>query len=482
MKLKDASLFKQEGYVAGRWVTAKDNATSPVTNPSTGKVIGSVPLLGYEETLTGIKAAQQAQKKWQQTTAKERAKVLYRWYQLICDNTDDLATILTTEQGKPLAEAKGEIAYAASFVEWFAEEAKRAYGEIIPSHKQDARILVRKEPIGVVGAITPWNFPAAMITRKCGPAFAAGCAVVLKPAPDTPFTALALAELADRAGLPAGLFSVVTGDAVDIGGALTKSKAVRKISFTGSTKIGKLLMEQSAATMKKLSLELGGNAPFIVFDDADLDAAVEGAMAAKFRNAGQTCICANRIYVHDAVYDQFADMLAQRVARLKVADGFAEGAAIGPLINQAAVAKVQGHLDDALAKGARLKVGQPPMSGSNFFPPHVLTEVTDDMLLAREETFGPLAALFRFSSDEEVINRANDCDSGLAAYAYTRSLQRAWRISEELEAGIVGINEGLISTEVAPFGGVKESGIGREGARQGIEEFMETKYVLMGGL
>ena len=482
MKLNDASLFRQQGYVAGHWVTAADNAATPVENPSTGRVIGSVPLLGYEETLSSIRAAQQAQKKWQQTTAKERAKILRNWYQLILDNGDDLAIILTTEQGKPLAEAKGEIAYAASFVEWFAEEAKRTYGEVIPSHKPDARIMVRKEPIGVVGAITPWNFPAAMITRKCAPAFAAGCAVVLKPAPETPFTALALAELANRAGVPAGLFSVVTGDAVDIGGALTKSKAVRKISFTGSTKIGKLLMEQSASTMKKLSLELGGNAPFIVFEDADLEAAVDGAMVAKFRNAGQTCVCANRIYVHEAIYEQFADKLVQRVVQLKVADGFAEGAAIGPLINQAAVAKVQNHIDDALAKGAQLKVGQPPEAGSNFFPPHVLTEATDEMLLAREETFGPLAALFRFSSDDEVIARANDCDSGLAAYAYTRSLQRAWRISEELESGIVGINEGLISTEVAPFGGVKESGLGREGARQGIEDFLEIKYVLMGGL
>ncbi|WP_265698370.1 NAD-dependent succinate-semialdehyde dehydrogenase [Photobacterium obscurum] len=482
MKLKDPSLFKQECYVAGNWVASAKNKVSQITNPSTGKVIGSVPVLGEEETVIAIKAAQQAQSTWKQTTAKERSNILRAWYQLILDNADDLAIILTTEQGKPLAEAKGEIAYAASFIEWFAEEAKRTYGEVVPSHKADARILVRKEPIGVVGAITPWNFPAAMITRKCGPAFAAGCAVVLKPAPETPFTALALAELGERAGLPAGLFSVLTGDAVAIGGTMTRSKTVRKISFTGSTGIGKLLMEQSAATMKKLSLELGGNAPFIVFDDADLDAAVDGVMVAKFRNAGQTCVCANRLYVHDAVYDQFAEKLVARVAKLKVADGFAEGASIGPLINQAAVTKVQSHIDDALEKGAKLLFGQQLELGSNFIVPHVLTEVTDDMRVATEETFGPLAALFRFSSDDEVIARANDTDSGLAAYAYTQSLQRAWRISEDLESGMVGINEGLISTEVAPFGGVKESGLGREGARQGIEDYLETKYVLMGGL
>lgn len=482
MKLHDSSLFQTHCYVAGQWVNAADDAALPVTNPANGEVIAHVPSLGEAETLAAIEAAEQTQKAWKTLTAKARSAVLRNWYQLILDNTDDLATILTTEQGKPLAEAKGEIAYAASFIEWFAEEAKRTYGEVIPSHKPDARIVVSREPIGVVGAITPWNFPAAMITRKCGPAFAAGCAVVLKPAPETPLTALALALLAERAGIPAGLFSVLTGDAVAIGGALTRSKTVKKISFTGSTAIGKLLMEQSAHSVKKLSLELGGNAPFIVFDDADLDAAIDGVMVAKFRNAGQTCVCANRLYVHDAVYDAFVDKLIERVAALKVADGFEPGATIGPLINASAVAKVQSHIDDALAKGATKRFGQTPLAGSGFFPPHILTNVTDDMRVAHEETFGPLAAIFRFSSDDEVIARANNTDSGLAAYAYTRSLKRAWYVSEALESGMVGINEGLISTEVAPFGGVKESGLGREGARQGIEDYLETKYVLMGGL
>ncbi|GAL02511.1 succinate-semialdehyde dehydrogenase [Photobacterium aphoticum] len=405
-----------------------------------------------------------------------------RWYALMMEHIDDLATIMTTEQGKPFAEAKGEITYAASFVEWFAEEAKRAYGEVIPSHKTDARILASREPIGVVGAITPWNFPAAMITRKCAPAFAAGCGVVLKPAPDTPLCALALAVLAEEAGIPAGLFNVVTGDAQAIGGALTDSKTVKKISFTGSTAVGKLLMAQSAATVKKLSLELGGNAPFIVCDDADLDAAIEGIMIAKFRNAGQTCVCANRIYVHDAVYDAFTEKLVARVQALKVGDGFAPEVQIGPLINAAAVAKVQSHIDDALAKGARLAYGEPQPAGSFLFPPQVLVEMTDTMRIANEETFGPVAALFRFNDDADVIARANATDSGLAAYAYTRSLQRAFRFSEGLEYGMVGINEGLISTEVAPFGGIKESGLGREGGRQGLDDYLETKYTLLGGL
>ncbi|MBW3694969.1 NAD-dependent succinate-semialdehyde dehydrogenase [Vibrio sp. T187] len=482
MKLLDSSLLKQTCYVAGQWVAAEDGATAPVYNPSTGDIVAYVPELGQKETLSAIEAAEQAQKLWKKKTAKERSVVLKSWYQLIIDNRDDLASILTTEQGKPFTEAKGEIAYAASFIEWFAEEAKRSYGEVIPSHKPNSRLVVSKEPIGVVGAITPWNFPAAMITRKCGPAFAAGCAVVLKPAPETPLTAFALAVLAERAGIPSGLFNVITGNPVEIGGALTKSKVVKKISFTGSTAIGKLLMEQSASTVKKMSLELGGNAPFIVFDDADLDAAVDGVMIAKFRNAGQTCVCANRLYVHDTVYEEFAEKLISRVAELRVADGFSSGATMGPLINQAAVQKMQRHIDDAISKGAKQAFGQAQPAGTNFFPPQVLTEVNDDMLVAREETFGPLAALFRFKSDDEVIARANDTDSGLAAYAYTGSLQRAWRVSEELESGMVGINEGLISTEVAPFGGVKESGLGREGARQGLDDYLETKYVMMGGL
>ncbi|MFA0569260.1 NAD-dependent succinate-semialdehyde dehydrogenase [Vibrio gallaecicus] len=482
MKLLDSNLLKQTCYIAGQWVEAEDGATVPVYNPSTGDIIATVPELGQKSTLLAITAAEKAQKLWMKRTAKERSVVLKCWYQLIIDNTDDLASILTSEQGKPFLEAKGEIAYAASFIEWFAEEVKRSYGEVIPSHKPNSRLVVSKEPVGVVGAITPWNFPAAMITRKCGPAFAAGCAVVLKPAPETPLTAFALAELAERAGIPSGLFNVITGNAIEIGGALTQSKKVRKISFTGSTAIGKLLMEQSASTVKKLSLELGGNAPFIIFDDADLDAAVDGVMIAKFRNAGQTCVCANRLFVHDAVYDQFAEKLISRVAELRVDDGFVPGSMIGPLINKAAVEKVQSHIDDAIAKGAKLAFGQAQPAGTNFFPPQILTEVNDDMLVARDETFGPLAALFRFKSDDEVISRANDTDSGLAAYAYTRSLQRAWRVSEELEAGMVGINEGLISTEVAPFGGVKESGLGREGARQGLDDYLETKYVMMGGL
>ncbi|KLV02132.1 NAD-dependent succinate-semialdehyde dehydrogenase [Photobacterium aphoticum] len=477
-----SALLKQACYVAGQWVTAHDGATDPVINPSTGQIIAQVPRMGREMTLAAIDAAQQAQQQWKQTTAKARSVILRRWYALMMEHIDDLATIMTTEQGKPFVEAKGEITYAASFVEWFAEEAKRAYGEVIPSHKTDARILASREPMGVVGAITPWNFPAAMITRKCAPAFAAGCGVVLKPAPDTPLCALALAVLAEEAGIPAGLFNVVTGDAQAIGGALTDSKTVKKISFTGSTAVGKLLMAQSAATVKKLSLELGGNAPFIVCDDADLDAAIEGIMIAKFRNAGQTCVCANRIYVHDAVYDAFTEKLVARVQALKVGDGFAPEVQIGPLINAAAVAKVQSHIDDALAKGARLAYGEPQPAGSFLFPPQVLVEMTDTMRIANEETFGPVAALFRFNDDADVIARANATDSGLAAYAYTRSLQRAFRFSEGLEYGMVGINEGLISTEVAPFGGIKESGLGREGGRQGLDDYLETKYTLLGGL
>jgi succinate-semialdehyde dehydrogenase/glutarate-semialdehyde dehydrogenase len=482
MKLNDSSLFKQHCYIAGEWVSAPDGKTTPITNPSTNEVIGSVPELGAEATRQAIASAQDAFQSWKKQTAEHRSKVLRRWYDLMLENIDDLATIMTTEQGKPFNEAKGEVVYAASFIEWFSEEARRTYGDIIPTHKGDARILATKEPIGVVAAITPWNFPAAMITRKCGPAFAAGCPVILKPAPETPYTALALAELAERAGVPKGVFSVVTGDAIAIGKELTDSKQVRKLSFTGSTNVGKILMQQSAATVKKLSLELGGNAPFIVFDDADIDAAVEGAMIAKFRNAGQTCVCANRIFVHDKVYDEFADKLTAKVAELKVGDGFEPGVLIGPLVNDAAVAKVSQHIEDACAKGAQVKYGKLPETGSRLFTPHVLTGMTDDMLVASEETFGPLAPLFKFSSDEEVIERANNTEFGLSSYLYTRSLARAWQVGEALETGIVGINEGLISTSVAPFGGVKESGLGREGSYIGLEEFLETKYMLMGGL
>ncbi|WP_375753620.1 NAD-dependent succinate-semialdehyde dehydrogenase [Vibrio sp. HN007] len=482
MKLNDNTLFRQQCYLSGQWVDADNGSCTEITNPSDGSVIGTVPNLGAKETLQAIEDAQVAFKSWKKETAEHRSKVLRRWYELMMENADDLATIMTTEQGKPHPEAKGEVAYAASFVEWFAEEARRAYGDIIPTHKGDARILATKEPIGVVAAITPWNFPAAMITRKCGPAFAAGCPVILKPAPETPYTALALAELGERAGLPKGLFSVITGDAIEIGKVLTESKAVRKLSFTGSTNVGKILMQQSASTVKKLSLELGGNAPFIVFDDADIDAAVDGALIAKFRNAGQTCVCANRIFVQEGVYDEFAQKLTAKVAELKVGDGFEPGVKIGPLVNDAAVNKVKQHIEDACAKGAVVKYGTLPEEGSRLFVPHVLTGVTDDMLVASEETFGPMAPLFKFSTEDEVIERANDTEFGLSSYVYTQSLARAWKVGEVLETGIVGINEGIISTTVAPFGGVKESGLGREGSYIGLEEFLETKYMLMGGL
>lgn len=478
----DLPFFHQSAFINGQWISGEQNARQRVTNPFDGSVLGSVPQLTGAEVQRAITGAETAQVAWRNQTADTKAKVLRRWYELIEQRHESLASLLTLEQGKPLAESKGEIHYAASFVEWYAEEAKRAYGELIPSHKTDARILVSRQPVGVVAAITPWNFPAAMITRKCAPAFAAGCAVVLKPAPDTPFTALALADLAQQAGIPDGLFQVVTGDAIEVGRALTESKVVRKLSFTGSTGVGKLLMAQSANNVKKLSLELGGNAPFIVFEDADINAAIDGVMVAKFRNAGQTCVCANRIYVHDAVYDQFAAKLVDRVSKLKVGNGLDEGVSIGPLINDAAVAKVTSHIVDAQSKGAKVVFGKLPQVGSRLFEPHVLTEVTDDMQVASEETFGPLAALFRFSSEQEVIERANATDSGLAAYCYTQSLRRAWHMSEALEAGIVGINEGLISTTLAPFGGIKESGLGREGAKHGLEEYLEVKYTLMGGL
>lgn len=482
MLLTDFPLFHQTAFINGEWISGEQHIRHRVENPFDGSEIGSVPQLTTAEVHAAIAGAEAAQAQWRKQTADTKAKVLRRWYELIEQHHESLATLLTLEQGKPLAEAKGEIHYAASFVEWYAEEAKRAYGELIPSHKTDARILVSRQPVGVVAAITPWNFPAAMITRKCAPAFAAGCAVVLKPAPDTPFTALALADLAQQAGIPDGLFQVVTGEAIEVGRALTESKTVRKLSFTGSTGVGKLLMAQCANSVKKLSLELGGNAPFIVFEDADINAAIDGVMVAKLRNAGQTCVCANRIYVHDAVYDQFVAKLVDRVSKLKVGNGLDEGVNIGPLINDAAVAKVTSHIIDAQSKGAKVVFGELPKTGSRLFQPHILTEVTDEMRVASEETFGPLAALFRFSSEQEVIERANATDSGLAAYCYTQSLSRAWRMSEALEAGIVGINEGLISTTLAPFGGIKESGLGREGAKHGLEEYLEVKYTLMGGL
>lgn len=481
MNLNYPELFQQRCYIDGQWV-AESGQTQAVTNPSTGKVIGEIPVFGEQKAKESITAAQAAFELWRKTTADYRADVLRRWYELMMVNIDDLAAILTLEQGKPFTEAKGEITYAASFVQWYSEEARRAYGEIIPSHRENGKIVVTKEPIGVVAAITPWNFPAAMITRKAAPAFAAGCSMVLKPAQETPFTALALAKLAEDAGLPKGLFNVITGDARAIGGVFTSDKRVRKVSFTGSTNVGKILMNQSASTIKKLALELGGNAPFIVFEDADIDAAVEGAMIAKFRNAGQTCVCANRLFVQDAVYDEFAEKLANRVKQLKVGDGFADGVAIGPLINSSSVAKVQEHVDDAVAKGAKVLCGGLLNDEQLFVAPYVLTDMSDDMLVAEEETFGPVAPLFRFKDEAEVLERANYTESGLAGYFYTRSLGRAWRVADALEVGMVGINEGLISTAAAPFGGIKESGLGREGSRHGMDEYMEMKYMLMGGL
>lgn len=479
-KLNQSNLFQQRCYVNGCWLDSDDS--SPVFNPSSSQIIGHVPKMGESEAKHCIDAAHDAYLEWKQTTADHRALLLRQWYDLIITHTDDLAAILTLEQGKPYTEAKGEIAYAASFVLWYSEEARRAYGEVIPSHRRDGKIIVTKDPIGVVAAITPWNFPAAMITRKVAPAVAAGCSVVLKPAPETPFTALALAKLAQKAGFPAGLLNVITGDALAIGRVLTTDHRVRKVSFTGSTPVGKILMNQSASTLKKMALELGGNAPFIVFDDADLDVAIEGIMIAKFRNAGQTCVCANRIFIHDDIYEQFTQKLVARVMALKVGDGFTDGVTIGPLINSAAVKKVQSHVDDAIQQGAKVLCGQLPSDASLLIEPFVLSEMSDTMLIAQEETFGPVAPLFRFKDEQEVIARANKTESGLAAYLYTQSLGRAWRVSDALEVGMVGINEGLISTAAAPFGGVKESGLGREGSRHGMEEYLEMKYRFMGGL
>lgn len=480
MLLKDPSLLRQQCYINGQWCDAQSKETVAIANPATGAVIASVPVMGQAETQAAIAAAEAALPAWRALTAKERGAKLRRWFELLNENSDDLALMMTTEQGKPLAEAKGEVTYAASFIEWFAEEAKRVYGDTIPGHQGDKRIMVIKQPVGVTAAITPWNFPAAMITRKAAPALAAGCTMVVKPAPQTPFTALALAVLAERAGIPAGVFSVITGDAIGIGNEMCSNPVVRKLSFTGSTQVGIKLMEQCAPTLKKLSLELGGNAPFIVFDDANIDAAVEGAMIAKYRNAGQTCVCANRIYVQTGVYDEFARKLSIAVGKLKVGEGIGEGVTTGPLINRAAVEKVQSHLEDALSKGATVVTGGKPHSlGGNFFEPTVLTHVDSSMRVAREETFGPLAPLFKFTDVDDVIKQANDTEFGLAAYFYGRDISLVWKVAEALEYGMVGVNTGLISTEVAPFGGMKSSGLGREGSKYGIEEYLEIKYICM---
>src|SRR6266478_6405682 len=483
MKLRDADLLRTRAFIGGRWVDATNGATHQVLNPATREPIGAVPDMGAGETRRAIEAAAQAFPAWAAQTAKERAAVLRRWYELMLVHQEDLATLMTAEQGKPLAESKGEIAYAASFIEWFAEEGKRLYGDVIPGHQADKRILVLRQPVGVVAAITPWNFPAAMITRKAGPALAAGCTLVCKPATQTPYSALALAELADRAGIPKGVFNVITGSAAAIGGEMTSNPTVRKLTFTGSTEIGKKLMVQCAGTVKKISLELGGNAPFMVFDDADLDAAVQGAIASKYRNTGQTCVCANRLLVQAGVYDAFARKLSEAVGKLRVGDGLAGVTDQGPLIDAKAVAKIEEHIADAVAKGAKVSLGGKRHAlGGTFFEPTILTQVTPKMLVAREETFGPVAPLFKFQTEAEAIAMANDTEFGLAAYLYTRDLARSWRVSEAIEYGIVGLNTGIISTEVAPFGGVKESGIGREGSKYGILDYTEMKYVCVGGV
>ncbi len=481
--LKDPTLFKERGFIAGQWVAADSGQATEIRNPASGEVLGSVPHMGTAETRRAIEAAHAALTPWAKKTAGERARLMRRWFDLMMANQEDLAIIMTAEQGKPLAESRGEIAYAASFIEWFAEEGKRLYGDIIPGHQADKRIMVLRQPIGVVAAITPWNFPAAMITRKAGPALGAGCPIVIKPAPQTPFSALAMAELAKRAGIPDGVVNVVTGDAVAIGGEFTGNDKVRKLSFTGSTAVGKLLMAQCSKSVKKVALELGGNAPFLVLDDADLDAAVAGAIASKYRNTGQTCVCANRFIVQSKVYGLFAEKLATAVRNLRVGDGLRGETDQGPLIDAKALAKVENHVADARAKGANVVIGgQRHALGGTFYEPTVLTNVTRDMILAREETFGPVAPLFKVEDDAEAIRLANDTEFGLAAYVYTRDLARSWRVTEALEYGIVGLNTGLISTEVAPFGGMKESGTGREGSKYGILEFTELKYVCVGGI
>ncbi|EMF0855133.1 NAD-dependent succinate-semialdehyde dehydrogenase [Acinetobacter baumannii] len=483
MQLNELALFRQQAFVAGKWCDADHQQTSEILNPATLEIIGTVPNMGKAEAERAIEAAKEAWPLWKNKTAKDRSIILKKWFDLIISNADELAFILTSEQGKPLAEAKGEILYAASFIEWFAEEAKRVYGDIIPSPYPDARIVVNKQPIGVVAAITPWNFPAAMITRKVAPALAAGCPCIVKPAPETLFTALALVDLAVQAGVPAEIFSVITGDAVHIGDAIFESDVVRKFTFTGSTPVGKMLLERSAKTLKKVSLELGGNAPFIVFDDADLEAAIEGALIAKFRNAGQTCVCVNRFLVQAGIYEKFIAALSQKIQNFNIGNGLEAGHDIGPLINANAVKKVEAHIQDALDKNGRLVVGgKKHKAGELFFEPTLIADVTADMDVATQETFGPLAAVFKFENEQQAVEMANATEFGLAAYCYTKDLGRAWRMSEQLEYGMVGINKGLISNEVAPFGGIKQSGLGREGSKYGIEDYLEIKYTLFGGL
>jgi succinate-semialdehyde dehydrogenase/glutarate-semialdehyde dehydrogenase len=483
MKLEDAGLFRQQCFVNGEWQSAPEGAVLQVANPASGEILGTVPKFGREETSRAVAAAEAALPGWAALTAGERSRLLRKFHDLLLAHQEDLAVLMTAEQGKPLAESRGEIAYAASFLEWFAEEGKRIYGDVIPGHQRDRRIVVLKQPVGVVAAITPWNFPAAMIARKIGPALAAGCTVVSKPASQTPYSALAMAELGSRAGLPAGVLNVVTGSAPAIGAELTSNPAVRKLTFTGSTEIGRVLLEQCAGTVKKVSMELGGNAPFIVFDDANLAAAVAGAVASKYRNTGQTCVCTNRFLIQESIYEEFTERLADAANNLRIGDGLAGETDQGPLIDAAAVAKVEEHIADAVDKGARIVAGgnRHPLGGT-FFEATVLTDVTPTMKVAREETFGPVAPLFRFATEQEAIRMANDTEFGLAAYVYTTDLGRSWRVPEALEYGIVGLNTGIISTEVAPFGGVKESGIGREGSKYGIDDYLEIKYLCIGGV
>jgi len=483
MRDSDIKQAKTLNYVGGQWIGADSGKTISVTNPATGAEIAKVPDVGTAETERAIAAATAAFKTWSQKTALERSNILMRWYDLMLEEKDYLAELMTAEQGKPLAEAKGEVIYGANFLRWFAEEGRRAYGDVIPSHRADARIVVLKQPVGVVAAITPWNFPIAMITRKAAPALAVGCTMIIKPSEETPLCALALAELAERAGVPAGVLNVLTGDAPTIVGAMMKSPDVRKVSFTGSTEVGKILMRQSADTVKKVSMELGGNAPLIVFDDADLDLAVKGAIASKYRNVGQTCVCANRMFIQDGIYDRFAEKLVEAVKKMKVAPGNESGSELGPLINEDAVAKVEAHVADAKAKGGTIATGGKPHAlGGLFYEPTVILNATTEMQFTREETFGPVAPLYRFKTEAEAVELANASEFGLASYFFTSNLSRAWRVAEALESGIVGVNEGVISTEVAPFGGVKQSGVGREGSRYGVDDYMEIKYVLFGGL